>query len=447
MAQIALDRQIQHQRIRGTAVAVLLIRLLEGIACWAILYGFFTPVTVPAWVVHLNFAAYGLANLTLFVPQHRAALTPRLVWLDIAANLLPMAAAAHWSGGIYSPLLPIFVVKIGSYGLIYGADTGMRSLAATAVVAVGLAVIENAGFGPGQTISQVPLLLRQRLSLAFEGLIFGILIGGGLRLFRIFQERERRLAVVVREKDALYRESLQHQQHLRRLSRKVMQVSEQTMRRVARELHDDLGQALTAVKIDLGLIDRELDADSSLRPHVYEARKQVVTALQTVRNLSQVLRPAVLDDLGLVPAMQSYISSFSDRTGIRVAMEASAAATRLPQPLEVTVYRVLQEALTNVARHADARHVEVRLRTSAEAATFEVTDDGCGFDATAFLRHPPSNHGMGIIGMRERAGTYGGGFTLESQPGGGTRVALTFSLLQLRKGSEEEHGEDPRVVG
>ncbi len=450
LAQIALQGHIQHRRIRAAAVALLIIRMLEGGACWAILYWFYSGVTVSAWAIHINFALYVAADLLLFERQRREAMTSDWVWFDIAANLMPMAVAAHWSGGVYSPLVPTFVVQIASYGLIYGADIGLHSLVATIVLAVVLILMEESGFGPS-AVEQVPLLLRQRLTLVFEALIFGIIIGGGLRMFRILQDRENRLAVAVGEKEALYQQSLRQQDDLRRLSQSMMQVGERTMRRLARELHDDLGQALTAVKLDLGLIERRLDPDSPVREYLREAREQVGTVLQTVRNLSQLLRPAVLDDLGLVPAIQSYSKRFSERTQIPVTLAAPPAETRLPRAIEVALYRVLQEALTNVARHAQAGRVDVRLTVDAEAAMLTIQDDGCGFEAGSFLRTPPAEHGMGVIGMRERVATYGGRFTIESRRGAGTRVELTIPLAGAAgvagEETEEDYGEDSRLVG
>ena len=446
-SRFILHSPIQHQRIHGAAVAVLLLRLVEGAACWAIVYAVFAELTVRAWVVHFNFTAYAIVNLALFFVHRREALTPGLVWLDIAANLLPMGAAAHWSGGIYSPLLPIFALKIGSYGLIYGADIGVQSLVASVIMAAAVAALEHLGLGPTEAIAQVPLLARQRLALAFEVLILGIGVGGGLRFFRILQERESRLGIVVLEKQTLYEESLRHQSQLRRLSQKMLQVSEATMRRLARELHDDLGQALTAVRMDLGLIDRELAGDSALRARVREAREQIGAILQDVRNLSQLLRPAVLDDLGLLPAMQSYLSSFGGRTNVLVTLDTPKLEKRLPAPVEVTLYRAMQEALTNVARHSDAHNVHVCLQTMPDAVTLQVSDDGCGFDAAAFMRAPPPQHGMGLIGMRERAATYAGNLTIESRPGTGTCVELTLPLGATIESLEEGYGDDSRFAG
>jgi len=448
VAQIALRAHIQHRRVRDAAVAMLCVRLFEGAACWAILHFFFAGTTVPVWAVDLNFASYGVANFALFFAHRREAITRSMVWLDIVVNMVPMAVAAHWSGGIYSPLLPVFVIKIGNYGLIYGVDVGLQSLITAAAAAAALALLERAGFGPHETIDLVPFLVRQRLTLAFAGLIFAIGCGGALRVFRILQDRDARLAESSDEQNRLYQESLDHQERLRHLSRRMMEVTELTTSRLSRELHDVLGQALTAVKMELGAVDRELPADSPLRPRIREAREHIGTVLQSVRNLSQLLHPAVLDDLGLVPAMQSYLTSFEKRTSIAVTLEAPIPDTRVPRPLEIAFYRVLQEALTNVARHAQARHVAVRFDVTGVAANLSIADDGCGFDTAAMLNHPPAEHGMGMIGMRERVATYGGEFLVDSAPGHGTRVQLSIPLTAASEAlSDESYGEHSRLAG
>src|SRR5262249_20784614 len=239
VTQILWSRRIQHRRVQGAAAWVLLLRLLEGAPSWVVVDHYFSGITVPAWVVHLSFAGYALANPALYIPQRRTGLTPALVWIDILANLLPMAAAAHWTGGVYSPLLPIFVLKIGSYGLIYGVDSGVESLLAALLMAGGLAVIDQAGSAPRQSIASLPMLVRGRLTLGVAGLFFWTGVLGSFRFFKLLSERESRLKEVSQELNRLYQQSLRHQQDLRRLSRHMIHASERTMRMLARELHDD----------------------------------------------------------------------------------------------------------------------------------------------------------------------------------------------------------------
>ncbi|MBI3781867.1 MAG: sensor histidine kinase, partial [Deltaproteobacteria bacterium] len=359
---------------------------------------------------------------------------------DIIANLLPMATAAHWSGGIYSPLLAVFVLKIGNYGLIYSVQVGVWSLIVTAILAAGLGV-----WGGSGSIVELPEVVRQQLTLAFGALLFIVGCIGALRFFRELGDRESRLAGALREQERLYQQSLRDQQHLRQLSKRMVQISESTMQRVSHELHDDLGQALTAVKMDLGRFDRDLPADSPLHGQIQETREQIAQVLQSVRTLSQLLRPAVLDDLGLIPAIRSYCSRFGERTSIPINLSLPPAETRLPQPIEVAVYRVLQESLTNVARHAAARRVDIQLTVDVSNARLTVEDDGCGFDTGQQLDAALENHGMGLLGMRERAEVYGGRLSIESQPRRGTRVTLSVPLAGAEL-VEESHVENQRVA-
>jgi signal transduction histidine kinase len=421
--------------VQGLWAALLFFRLLEGVACWAILTWFYVRPADATWALHLNFIVYAVGNLALSFVHRRGALDPASGWFDVAVNVLPMTFAAHWSGGLYSPFVPLFVLKIAVYTVVYGVDVGWQSLTATALAALTWFLVgDHAAIAPPA---------HRELSLAFEVLAYGIIIGGALKFFPVLEDRERRLAVTAREKDELYQQSMRQQTHLRRLSQGMMRVSERTMRRIAHELHDDLGQALTAVKMDLGLIERELDDASEIRGRVRDAREQIGGVLQEVRNLSQLLRPAALDDLGLVPAMESFVNRFGERNAVSVELHAPPPETRLPRSMELALYRVLQEGLTNVARHAKARRVQVSLRVE-DVVTLRIQDDGCGFDAAGFLRSPPQGHGMGVFGMRERVASYGGQFVIESHEGAGTDVRLSIPLGAGADELEEDDEEDPR---
>jgi signal transduction histidine kinase len=143
--------------------------------------------------------------------------------------------------------------------------------------------------------------------------------------------------------------------------------------------------------------------------------------------------------------MQSYATRFSERTGIRVILAAPPAEIRLPQTIEVALYRVMQETLTNVARHAEAHRVDVRLATENGSAVLSVTDDGRGFDADTYLHESTPKHGMGILGMRERAEVYGGRLEITSTPGHGTEIQLRIPLTPTAASPEaRQHVEDQR---
>jgi signal transduction histidine kinase len=282
----------------------------------------------------------------------------------------------------------------------------------------------------------VPEQTRQRLTLGFGAFLFGIGCYGALRFFRELSDRERRLAAALEEQQRLYAQLLVEQEQLRLLSQRLVEVSEATLQAVSRELHDDFGQAITAVRMDLNRVERELPPTSTARQQLRSARHQLANILQNVRNLSQILRPAVLDDLGLVAAIESYATRFSERTGVSVELQLPSSEPTLPPEIELTLYRVLQEALTNVARHARAHNVHITLERTEDRIRLSVRDDGKGF-VVAERTAPPSGFGLGIAGMRERAQLYGGNLRVQSKLGEGTEVIVELPLVNTAEGDRE----------
>ena len=198
--------------------------------------------------------------------------------------------------------------------------------------------------------------------------------------------------------------------------RRVVQAQELERRRLARELHDETGQALTSILLGLKPLEDAL-ADHPARAGLAELREHVVSALQDVRRLAVELRPAVLDDFGLVAALERLTESFAEQTGSRVDFHSALGEARLPSDVETALYRVVQEALTNIVKHANARSVSISVarRDASVAATIE--DDGAGFDLRS-LRED----GIGLIGMRERLALIDGRLHVESRPGVGTTI-------------------------
>jgi signal transduction histidine kinase len=204
--------------------------------------------------------------------------------------------------------------------------------------------------------------------------------------------------------------------------RRAVQAQEVERRRLARELHDETGQALTSILLGLKPLEEAL-AEHPARAALAELREHVVAALQDVRRLAVELRPAVLDDFGLVAALERLTEAFAEQTGIRVDFHSALGERRLPPEVETALYRVVQESLTNIVKHANARSVSISLarRDSAVAAVIE--DDGAGFDPRLVREG-----GVGLLGMRERLALLDGRLEIESRPGAGTTLVAEVPL-------------------
>ena len=204
--------------------------------------------------------------------------------------------------------------------------------------------------------------------------------------------------------------------------RRVVGAQESERKRLARELHDETGQALTSILLGLKPLEVSM-ADDQSRAALAELREHVVAALQDVRRLAVELRPAVLDDFGLVPALERLTDAFAEQTNIRVDFHSALGDTRLPNEVETALYRVVQESLTNIVKHANAQRVSVSIARRPSGAAAVVEDDGKGFDQRT-LRED----GLGLLGMRERLGLIDGRLEIESRPGAGTTVVAEVPL-------------------
>jgi signal transduction histidine kinase len=204
--------------------------------------------------------------------------------------------------------------------------------------------------------------------------------------------------------------------------RLVVEGQELERTRLARELHDETGQALTSILLGLRSVEEAAGPDE-MKTAASNLRALVVGTLQDVRRLAVQLRPKALDDFGLVPAVEHLVQTFSEATAIRVDLEAQLGEQRIPPEVETTLYRIIQEALTNIVKHAEASRVSILLVRSEASATVVIEDDGQGFDPTD-LRED----GMGIIGMRERVELHEGRLTLESTHGSGATLVVEVPL-------------------
>lgn len=216
------------------------------------------------------------------------------------------------------------------------------------------------------------------------------------------------------------------QRGLQRLSAELIRVRENERRVLARELHDEIGQLLTAAKFELAVAQHVVDEQGGRPDLLDDARPIVERALQAVRDLSHMLHPAVLDDLGLSAAVDLYVKEFRRRHAISVEFAEAGMAGRLPRDVETAAYRIVQEALTNVAKHAASSSCRVSLVRLARGLVVVVGDDGVGFEAGS--ERSASEWGLGLVSMRERATQLGGSLVVESAPGRGTRVMVELPV-------------------
>lgn len=242
-------------------------------------------------------------------------------------------------------------------------------------------------------------------------LFLGLLLGAA-SLFRV-----RRLA---RESAARFAEVQEAHHELRNLSSRLVTAQEEERRRLARELHDEVGQSLSAMLVEMGRVETAPDAETRAT-RLAAARQMAEAGVGMVRNMALLLRPSMLDDLGLVAALRWQAREVNRRSGLKVKVDAPELEEDLPDEHRTCIYRLVQEALHNCARHAHANQVEVAVQRGPRGLSVTVQDDGVGFN-------PALEKGLGLLGMEERIQHLGGRLSIESAPGAGTTLAATIPL-------------------
>jgi signal transduction histidine kinase len=250
-------------------------------------------------------------------------------------------------------------------------------------------------------------------------LLLGLLVAGGsvyriVLLERKAEEQHERAAMAGRE--------------LRRLSQQLVNAQEDERKSISRELHDEVGQMLTALRMELRRLQDLRNASArEFDEHLEETKQISEQAMRAVRHIAMGLRPSMLDDLGLGPAVQWQAREFSRRSGVPVTVESEGDLSALPERHRTCVYRVVQEALTNCARHAHAREIRITLHGDPGSLTITVQDDGTGFDVKQ-----SRGRGLGLLGIEERVSELGGSVSISSQPGKG---AVLSARIPLEKGA------------
>ena len=241
---------------------------------------------------------------------------------------------------------------------------------------------------------------------------------------------ENELKAQRKELSRILRQSRLQQKQLRHFSHRILHAQEEERKRISRELHDVIAQALVSINMHLEVLaEGPNQIPRSLRRQISQTQQLVEKALKIVHDFARQLRPTMLDDLGLIPALQMFVKEFTVHSGIRVSLDAAAEVDQSSTAVRTVLYRIAQEALTNVARHANASDVKIHLVKLGDVICMSLTDNGGGFDLTSktFIRKQAR---LGLIGMQERAEMIGGTFELTSSVGGPTTVRIEIPVAK-----------------
>ena len=282
------------------------------------------------------------------------------------------------------------------------------------------------------------------LPLKGEGEVRGVLTIG-YRNYHDFSGREMRLLLSLGEKTSialanatLYEHLLEREQELEMLSGARVKAQEEERRRIAREIHDGLGQMLTAIKLNLEILEDAVDLAGEERRRVTDMKSLLDSVMQEAREISYNLMPSVLDDFGLAPALQLLCERVSSRSGIQVTFHAHGMQDRLSPTEEISLYRIVQEALNNATRHAEATEIGVQVIRHDRMIRLTVEDNGRGMPSASARQRRVEGGGMGLASMRERASSFNGTLTIDSSPGKGTLVAVEIPLEPEGQGNGKD---------
>lgn len=242
------------------------------------------------------------------------------------------------------------------------------------------------------------------------------------------QEVEKDLRANRKEQSRLLKQSRSQQKQLRDLSHQIMNAQEEERKQISRELHDVIAQTLVGINVNLAVLNQGSAASpKAFRQQILKARTLVKDAVEIVHDFARELRPTMLDDLGLTPALQVHLKSFMTKTGIRVSLKSFAEIDHSSTEVRTLLFRIVQEGLNNVARHSKASRVEVRIESLDDVIRMTIKDDGKGFRVSAKGGTRKKNR-LGLIGMKERAEMIGGSFQVDSSPGGPTIVQVEIPV-------------------
>ena len=271
----------------------------------------------------------------------------------------------------------------------------------------------------------IETLSQRTVELAASNLELSLEITQRKAVEKALKKSERHYSQLLEQSDRL-------QEQLRRLSRQILSAQEDERKMISRELHDVIAQTLTGINVRLANLKKEAAVNTKgLDRNIARTQRLVEKSVNIVHQFARELRPAVLDDLGLIPALHSFMKSFSARTGVHTRLTAFAGVEQLDMGQRTVLYRVAQEALTNVGRHAQASRAQVKIQKLDGAICMKIWDNGKGFQAKR-LSHGKRYKRLGLLGMSERVEMISGNLAIQSTPGRGTTIQATIPLAQLR---------------
>ena len=339
------------------------------------------------------------------------------------ACITPLVVAGIELARRFGQTVPVpFLLVYGSVFIVASVSGLVAGLAASVFAGAFVIYAAFVGYGP-ETLTGGPLNVSLGVSISF---LIAVAIGGmrddRQHLIRQLQDARARLEA---RSSSLEAQVATQNTRLREMTTRMLNLQEDERAYLARELHDEIGQALTALKLTLGSIRREGVVDDARWDAAFDA---VDILMEQVRTMSAVLHPAPLDQFGLTAAIHWYVEQQADRAGLRVSTKLDDVPSTLGKSTAILLFRCVQEAMTNVIKHAEATNVSVALDWDGKTARLEITDDGKGFEVPRTWEFS-SKGGLGIPGMQERFALSGGAFAIESNPGRGTKVVASASDL------------------
>jgi signal transduction histidine kinase len=402
------------------------VLLMQGVAL-----AVFTLPIVVGWIAGAFPLEAALIMFSLLAPTITGIWLATRGWWHIAGYIPPILFSTV--GLYFSFQIPLGMTPI-LFFILASILTSMLQGSRAYWLILGFNLVAYFALGAGRSQESIQMVIEAM-----------IIIGGaftGIALLQWFSINQFRKSIqnlhaeiakrkqAEQEKDLLLKQVRVANERLRGLSRELITSQEVERTHIAEELHEGLGQALTEISVDLGIIERDLRPETARDSgqRLSEVREMADELDERISELAFDLRPSLLDHLGLLPTLRWYVDKFSQREDVEIELDVIGLEERVPPEIETALYRVIQEALMNVARHAQANEVRLRLEQQSKAVTVTIEDDGRGFDIEELQATEFPLKGLGLAGMKERISLLGGRLDIHSKPGEGARVDIEIPL-------------------